>query len=256
MTKPFLTVVALLISAVSFGQDYIITIKSDTIKGELKLLSYDLLDRVQVQEAGKKKTTYTALQVRRAHIKDEDYSPVKFDNAIRMMKVVRSGFLSLYSFRAPGQTSYDTRVIQKIGTAAMEVPNIGFKKIVGDLVEDCPTVADKLKNGDFDRYHIEGLVDQYNECIATYSARRVETATAKQQESTPASKLIDGMKTKVNASDLANKNEVNDLLTSIADRLNKKETVPAYMREGLKGYLSSNEDLKADMDQLFKLIDN
>jgi hypothetical protein len=254
MTKPLFTVVALLISAVSFGQDYIVTMKSDTLKGEVRLLSYDLLDRIQLSQEGKKKTTYTALQVRRATIKGESYSPVKFDNAIRMMKMIRSGFISVYSFRAPGQTSYDTRVIQKIGESAIEVPNIGFKKIVGDIVADCPAVADKVKNGDFDRYHIEGLIDQYNECIANSSARRVEAA--QHQVVTPASKLINDMKTKVNASDLTNKNDVNDLLNSIADRLNKKETVPAYMKEGLKGYLSSNEDLKADMDQLFKLIEN
>jgi hypothetical protein len=192
--------------------------------------------------------------VRRANIKGEEYAPVKYDNSIRLMKVVRSGSISLYSFRAPGQTSYETRVIQKIGMSAMEVPNIGFRKIVGDMVEDCPTVADKLKNGDFDRFRIEGMIDQYNECIASYSAHRVQTA--QQVDDTPAGKLIDAMKTKVNASELTNKTDVNDLLNSIADRLKKKEAVPAYMREGLKGYLSSNEDLKADMDQLFKLIDN
>jgi hypothetical protein len=229
MTKPLFTVIALLFSLISFGQDYIATIKGDTLRGECKILSYDLLDRIQFSEPGKKKTTYTALQVRRANIKGEEYAPVKYDNSIRLMKVVRSGSISLYSFRAPGQTSYETRVIQKIGMSAMEVPNIGFRKIVGDMVEDCPTVA-------------------------SYSAHRVQTA--QQVDDTPAGKLIDAMKTKVNASELTNKTDVNDLLNSIADRLKKKEAVPAYMKEGLKGYLSSNEDLKADMDQLFKLIDN
>lgn len=254
MTKPFFTAIALLVSIASFGQDYVITMKSDTIKGEARVLSYDLLDRVQVSEEGKKKkTTYTALQVRSARVNGEEFVPVKYENAIRMMKVIRTGYLALYTFRAPGQTSYDIRVLKKIGTEAMEVPNMGFKKFVSELLADCPIVSEKVKNGDYDRYHVENMVDQYNECIGESSARRIEVA---KQESTPATDLIDKMKGKVSASDLGNKAEVNDLLTSIGDKVKKKEPVPAYMREGLKGYLNSNEDLKADMEQLFKLIGN
>ncbi|MEJ0030325.1 MAG: hypothetical protein WDO15_08130 [Bacteroidota bacterium] len=64
------------------------------------------------------------------------------------------------------------------------------------------------------------------------------------------------MKTKVSESDLSNKDDVNDLLNSIAERLKKNETVPAYMKEGLKGYLGSREDLKADMEQLLTLLNN
>lgn len=250
MPKIVFTALILLISFASFGQDYVVTLKSDTLKGNVKLLSYDLLDRLQLQEEGKKKTTYTAVQVRTAFIRGEHYAPVKFDNGIRMMKVIRTGFLSLYGYRAPGQASYETRILQKMGSNPIEVPNIGFKKFVGELVADCPTVSDKVKSGGYDRNSVESLVDEYNVCVSEGNTRRIAAATG-----TPATRHIDQMKVKVNASDLANKSDVNDLLTSIADRLKKNEAVPAYMREGLKGYIGEREDLKTDMEQLFNLID-
>jgi len=255
MTKTLFTAVALLFFSTSFAQDYIVTIKSDTLKGDVKLLSYDLLDRVQLGK-GKQKTMYTALQVRRVYNKGEHYAPVKYENGIRLMKILQSGYLSLYAYRAPGQGDYDTRVLQKVGANSLEVPNMGFKKFVGDLVADCPVVGDKVKNGDLSRSQVDAIVVDYNKCISGLSEQRIEAAEAATPLHTPTDDLIEQLKTKVSASDLSNKNEVNDLLNSMAERLRKKEAVPAYMKEGLRGYLSSKEDLKTDMEQLLTLLDN
>lgn len=246
------TVVALLFFAASYGQDYVVTLKSDTLRGEVRILSYDLLDRLQLAE-GKKKTTYTALQVRSASIKNETYTPVKYDNAIRMMKVIRSGFLSLYSFRLANQVTYDGRLLIKMGSDAQEVPNIGFKRYVGNLVEDCPDVADRVKTGELDRNNIVELVDTYNECVVGIQERRMQSAS--QNVSNPTIDFAEELRTRVNASDIATRNEVNDLLNSIIEKVRKKEPVPTYMKEGLKGYLSQNDDFKEDLEQLLLLLD-
>jgi hypothetical protein len=253
MIKLLLTSVVLLSFSASFAQDYVVTIKSDTVRGDVKMMSYDLLDRVQLSQ-GKKKTTYTALQVRRVMLNGEPFGPVKLDNGIRLMKIVQTGYLSLYMYRGPQQGGYDTKVLQKIGRNAFEVPNMGFKKIVGDMIEDCPDVADKVKNGNFSRNNVDQIVTEYNQCIGTINEQKLEAALP--TPTTPASELLEKLKTKVTQSDLTNKDDVNDLLNSIADRLKKNEPVPAYMKEGLKGYLGSKEDLKADMEQLLTLLGN
>lgn len=250
MSKFLSTILCIFIATIAFSQDYIVTLKSDTVRGDVKLLSYDLMDRVQVTQ-DKKKTTYTALQVRRVSLKGDQFAPVKFDNSIRMMKVMRAGFLSLYGLRTQGQANYDTKILVKTGANTIEVPNIGFKRFVGDMVEDCPTVGDRVKNGDFDRNNISEMVDAYNSCINDVNQRRLQSTKVE----SPTTDLIEQMKTKVNASDLSNKSEVNDLLNSIAEKVNRKEAVPAYMKEGLKGYIGSREDLIGDMEQLLTLID-
>jgi hypothetical protein len=253
MTKLLLISLALLSFSASFGQDYIVTIKSDTLHGDIKLMSYDLMDRVHLAQ-GKKKSTYTALQVRRVVLNGEQFTPVKFENGVRLMKIIESGILSLYTFRGPQQGGYDTKVLQKLGRNSVEAPNLGFKKIVGELTKECPDVSEKIDNGDLGRNDLEKIVTEYNKCVGARNQEKIEAAMPKQ--TTPASELVEKLKTKVGESDLSNKTDVNGLLDSINERLKKNEPVPAYMKEGLKGYLGSREDMKADMDQLFTLIGN
>lgn len=252
LSKLLLTSFVLLSFSACFGQDYIVTVKSDTLSGNVKMMSYDLLDRAQLTQ-GKKKTTYTALQVRRVVINGEQFAPVKYDNGVRLMKVVEVGILSLYAHRGPQQAGYDTKVLQKLGRNSIEVPNMGFKKIVGDITKECPEVSEKVDNGDLGRSDMDKIVAEYNKCVDSRNQQKIEAAMAK--PSTPANDLVEKLKTKVNESDLSNKDDVNDLLTSIGDRLRKNEPVPAYMKEGLKGYLGSREDLKSDMEQLLTLLD-
>jgi hypothetical protein len=249
--KYLLTIAALLFVTVSFGQDFLVTMKNDTLRGEVRVMSYDLMDRVQFID-GKKKTTYTALQVRHASIKNELFAPVKFDNTIRMMKVLRSGFLSLYAFRFSNQVGFDGRLLIKMGNVPQEVPNIGFKRYIGSLVEDCPEVAEKVRSGDLDRGKVEELVDLYNKCVAVTQEKRFESVTGK--VTNPTTDFIEELRTRVNASDLTTKTEVNDLLNSIAEKVKKNEPVPVYMKEGLKGYLAAREDFKEDADQLILLL--
>jgi hypothetical protein len=135
---------------------------------------------------------------------------------------------------------------------ALEVPNIGFKKYIGELVADCQSVSEKVSSGDYDRHELEQLIDEYNACITDYNNRRIAAAAT---ASSPVIELINQMKTKLASSDISNKNDAIELLNSMSDRYRKNEAIPGYMREGLKGYLNSNEDLKTDMEKLFSLID-
>lgn len=242
---------ALFVASFSYGQDYIVMPKGDTVRGEVRILSYDLMDRVQLVQ-GKKKTTFTAIQVRNANLKGELYTPVKFENAIRMMKVIRSGFLSLYGYKMPNQMTFDGRLLTKPGVTPQEVPNLGFKKYVGAMVEDCPQVADRLKTGDLDRQNIEEIVDLYNACITQSREQRISAAEA--TKGNPTTDFVEQLKNRVSASDLTTKTEVNDLLNSINDKVRKKEPIPGYMKEGLKSYLSQREDFKEDMDKLLLML--
>ena len=86
--------------------DYAVTSKGDTLKGATKILTYDLLDRVQVK-VNKKKKIYTALEVKAVFVDGVVYHTVKYDNGFRYMKLIKPGFLSLYGFRQLNQSAYD-----------------------------------------------------------------------------------------------------------------------------------------------------
>lgn len=251
--RVLLSLTAVFMATACYSQDYVVTLKSDTIRASVKILSYDLMDRVQAG-SGKGKTVFAATQVRRVFYGGEFYAPIKYDNMIRMMKIIRTGFLSLYSYRPPNQMSYDGRLLVKMGAEPQEVPNLGFKKYVGGLVEDCPDVADRVKVGTLDRKNIEQLVDDYNKCVQATQERRLDVAAEKVV--TPTTEVVEQLRTKVNNSDLAAKQDVNDLLGSISEKIKKNEPVPAYMKEGLKGYLAGRDDFKEDLEKLLGLLNN
>src|SRR5258708_32089576 len=100
----------LIIAALPFDafaqKDYALSSKGDTLKGELKFYSFDNLDRLQINSGGKK-SSYTALQVRGFFKDGSTYQSVKYDNSIRFMRVIKSGYLSLLAFNPISQGSWD-----------------------------------------------------------------------------------------------------------------------------------------------------
>jgi hypothetical protein len=114
----------LLVSLVASAQpDFVITSRADTVFGEVRILSYDLIDRVQV-EVAKKKESYTALQVLVIQKEGILYKPVKYENKIVFMQLLKPGYLSLYAFRIQGQSTYDGRFLVKLNGTSQELPNI------------------------------------------------------------------------------------------------------------------------------------
>src|SRR5689334_10142042 len=107
--------------------DYLVSLKSDTLRGEVKILTYDAMDRATVKVNGKKET-FTAVQVRSLFIDSMTYTPVQFEKTIRFMRVLRPGYLTLYGYRLPNQNNYDSRLLVKMNGQKLDVPNIGFKK--------------------------------------------------------------------------------------------------------------------------------
>src|SRR6266487_545594 len=166
--KKILFIFSIIICAGKAGaQDYVVLAKGDTVKGVIKLLSFDQLDRVQV--SGIKKQTYTAMQVRSIAIEKQEYKPYKMENSIRFMKVLKPGYLSLLAFRPNGQGSWDGRYLYKMDGAGIELPNLSFKKSLGKFLSDCDVLAEKLDKGEFAKRDIERIIDLYNACIQTKS---------------------------------------------------------------------------------------
>ena len=77
------------------AQDYVVTSRGDTIRGEVKPLSYGLDKKVQVTAAGKKKVVFPILQTQGYYYKGEMYHPVRMDKGYTYMKLIKSGYLSL-----------------------------------------------------------------------------------------------------------------------------------------------------------------
>ncbi len=246
-------VVLMLFSYAATAQktNYLINSKADTLSGKLRILSYDQIDRVQLQ-VGKKKEMYTALQVLSIHMDGQEYKPMKYDSKIVLMKVLKQGYLSLYAFRLPNQNSYDGRMLVKLDGTSMEVPNLAFKKIMSKYLEDCEPVSSLIKNDELGKKEIDKIIDDYNTCVATKSSTvATETPPPVVNEVTQS---IESLIKKAEAEEFPSKKDALDLLLDIQTKVGKNETIPNYLTEGLKSYLSSVPALSDDLNKLLELL--
>lgn len=233
----------------SAQSDFIVTTKADTLIGDVRILSYDLLERVQI-EHDKKKETYTALQVLSISMNGKIYKPIKYENKYVFMQLLKSGYLSLYAFKMSGQNTFDGRFLTKMNGTSQELPNLGFKKIMAEFLGDCEQVATRIKKGDLVRSQVENMVDEYNACMNSKSAAP-EIISSSENEKTQA---IDEFTKKVEMQEFESKADALELLKDIRNRVSKGESIPNYLTEGLKGYVAKTPQLTADLDTLLALL--
>ena len=252
MKKLLLTIGLGIIFQASICQTgYVITVKGDTLRGEVKLLSYDIIDRVQLT-VDKKKKSYTALEVKTISLNDLIYHSTRHDNRYQFMVLLKKGYLSLYGFRMEKQFNFDGRYLLKRDGESIEVPNLTFKKSMQEFLKDCISVSEQLKNGELGRKNLDTLITIYNSCIDQKSKQPTlsNIPTLAKEISRPA---LDTLKAKVEKSDLNTKQDILDLIKDIDAKAKSKQPVPNYLIEGLKGYLGATE-FKEDLENLITAI--
>ena len=230
------------------AQDYLVTVKGDTMRGVVRILSYDLMDRAAVNVDGKK-NNFTAVQVRNVFLDSMRLVPVQRDNSIRFMRVIRSGYLNLYAYRLENQVTYDGRLLAKMNGEKLEVPNIGFKRILADFLEDCEPTSAKIKEGSLERKDLEAIVDDYNACVA--DENKASTSLSKPS---PAMEALAALRTKVEGSSLETKKDIVDMLNDIDRRLRLKEPVPPYLTNSLKSSLADQKDFEEELNKFLSLL--
>lgn len=256
MKKITAFIVLFLIGLSAFAQsDYLVTTKSDTIKGALRILSYDQLDRVQITNNGKKEM-YTAIQILILKKDEGFYKPVQIDQSIRLMKIIKSGYLSLYGFKFPNQSTFDGRYLVKLNGSSMEVPNLGFKKMMANYLEECSELSLKLKNGDLGKGNIEEIIDAYNACLSKEKtvAAQEPVSTTESLNKTQQIEAIQNLKNKIKEQTFSSKEDALDILRDIETKVDRNENVSNYLLDGLQSALKDQATLSEDLEKLIVLF--
>jgi len=254
MRASILTLGLFIIGQASFCQpNFLITTKGDTLYGDIKILSYDIVDRVQIT-TDKKKKSFTALEARSVFLNNEMYHAVRHDSRYHFMLLKQSGYLSLYGFRLDNQITYDGRLLIKRDGESIEVPNLTFKKMMQEFLKDCMSVSDRIKSGELGKKNIDSIITLYNACIEenTKLAAQVQASSSSSELVKPA---IENLKYKIENSSLNSKQDVLDLIKDIETKLNGNQPLPNYLLDGLKSYLSDTE-YTSDLDRLIESLEN
>lgn len=243
------------ISVRSFSQtDFAITSKGDTLRGRVKLLTYDILDRVQVT-VDKKKKVYTALEVKSIFMEGVTYHTVKYDKGYRYMKLIKSGFLSLYGFRLPNQSSYDGQYLSKKDGTGMEIPNLTFKKSMANFLSGCNEVESRIKSGDLGRRDIDQIIDRYNSCLQFKTEKKIEIVPEPTPVESEKMVAVNSLISKVEtAAEFTNKTDVLDLLKDLRSKVGRNEILPNYLTKDIKNYLGTQPAFAEDLEKLMALL--
>jgi len=237
------------------AQDYLVTTRTDTLRGEIKIFTFGQMDQAQIV-IDKKKKVYSPMEIKSLFIKDDFYKPLTFENSIRFMKVLKAGYLSYYAFRPANQTLYDGRYLAKMDGQGMEVPNLGFKKIIMRFLEDCPDLTAKIKTDELKRNDLEKIIDEYNDCINKKTNASLK-ASGVRQSGNEKLEAIKKLQSKVEGlENLTSKKDVTDLLADISDKVSRQQTIANYQLEALKNLLKDNEQTKEELGKVLVLLSN
>lgn len=218
------------------AQDYILTTLGDSLTGEVKPLLYGTEKRVQLIAPDKEKTTFSLFDVREYSHEGGIFRPMKGPSGYVFMKLLQSGYLSLYAYQLENQTRFDGRLLKKLDGDQLPVPNLGFKKYISQFLGDCPDVASKVKEGEMNKRDLSQIIDAYNACV---ESRTVDHAQILARQETKAEKLSgwDALEQKVRSADFGQRSTALEMITEIRKKIERQEKIPNFLIDGLKSSL-------------------
>jgi len=229
------------------AQDYVLTTRGDSVAGEVKPLLYGSEKKVQITSAGKEKNTYSIFQVREFSADGEIYHPVKGERGYEFMKLVKSGYLSIYAYQMENQTRFDGLLLKKMDGQTLVVPNLGFKKYMARFLDDCPSVVAQLEQGTLGRKDVDDVVDAYNSCVQARTADHNAIVARREQQSEKISAWV-SLEEKVRDKDFSEKQNALEMITEIRKKIQRQESIPNFLFNGLKNALRDT-GLSADLER-------
>jgi len=233
-------------------QDYLITIKGDTLYGEVRLLNYSKPELVQLIQ-GKRKQNFNPLQARQFSLNGETYNAVKNYDTYQFMKLLQSGYLSLYAFRVERQSTLDGRLLVKRDGSFMDLPNLGFKRKLIAFLDDCETITQQFEQQEIGRNDIEQLINFYNSCMDKQSGR--SNTVIANEALMPAINASKALQEQLKQSaDFSGKADALAILDDINAKLLRNEKIAGYLQQALSASLKDKPEFTSQLQELLNSL--
>ena len=228
-----LFVLLMLVHQIVGAQDYVLTARGDSVAGEVKPLLLGPDQRVQVLGPDKKRNTFSLFEVREFSSDGDIYHPVKGESGYVFMKLIQAGYLSLYGFQPENQHRFDGLFLRKMDGNGMVVPNLGFRKYLGNFLEDCPAVAERIKDGELNKKNLSELIDAYNACVASRTIDHDKVMAVQEEQVTQISAWA-SLEEKVKEADFSEKTNALEMIIEVRKKIKQQEKIPNFLLEGLR----------------------
>lgn len=260
MKKNMIQVLMILLFVIGYSTasaqgDHVVTIRGDTLWGKVKYFANSGVKYantsakyVQLTPENGKKSTHEILQTIAFKLKDEVYHTIKFEQGYTFMKLIKPGYLSLYSYQPENQTTWDGRYFVKKDGSLLDVPNLGFKKRVPRFLADCPDVVKRIESGILDRSDLLKIVEEYNVCVELKT-------NPKPVKKSHANEAWVNLESAIKAlPEFNKKTDAIEMIREIQNKLSKNETVPSFLINGLKDTLKDQSSIKETLDRALEKL--
>ncbi len=228
--------------------DFIVTLKGDTLFGEVFCVKQGPTQKIEYR-AAKKKQYFMRVQVRTFRSKGEDYYPVRTPNGYQVMKLLKAGYLSLYAFQLENQLTWDGLYLQKKDGSGIEFSGLLFKKRMAHFTEDCPEVSRRIEEKELRRQDLNEMIDLYNHCI--------EQKTVSQSTAMQYARQWQQLEQQVMAlAEFEGKTDALEMIKEIRNKLDNHEPIPRFLRESLRTALQPYPDVLALLEELIGRLQN
>lgn len=232
----------------SSQSDYAVTAKGDTLRGTIKIIRSGELDRIQINNGSKKKN-YTTLLIKAAEVDGTIYHTIKLNKDQHLMKLLKSGYLSLYGYRTDTEITYSRLLLRKVTGDILDIPNLKFRAAIKTFLDDCDSVSQNIKENKLNNDDLEEIVDMYNQCVADNAKQRADKSKLQSTKESKKSKLVD-FKKQIELSSITTKQEVIDILNDMITKVDSNKEIPAYQTDALQNYLKDNKEFQESLTQL------
>ena len=233
------------------AQDYLVTQKNDTLRGKAKIMPYDVIDRISIND-GIVKKQFTAVQAKFLMLQNEPYGPVRTEAGYRMMKLIKAGYISRYVGRGQNTLTYDVDYLVKQDGRTLEVPNVTFRKGILDFLKDCNDIEVQIDKEKLGKKNLDRIIEIYSLCIDRQT--RSSRGTPAVDEADPKLVALTNLRSKLELGNLSSKTDAMDVVNDMLDKVRKRQTVPKYLVESLKGLLKDAPDYQVELDKVVAVI--
>jgi len=255
MTQVLFILICLFSYFISVAQpNYVVTTKGDTIQGKVKYFNSVSGQKVHVTTSEGKKNVYSITQTIAFKLDNDIYYPVRITNGYIYMKMIKQGYLSLLAFQLPNQLLWDGRYLLKKDGKGIEVPNIGFKKILVQFLSECPELTKRIALGEYSKSEVREIVDQYNDCIVSNTISNGEVQNPHQLDKLVSWDTLGTDVSNLNAFD--QKADALEMISEIKSKIKRGEKIPKFLSEGLKDALKDQPTVKASLDKALLSIND
>ena len=261
----YLLIALCLLSQGLLAQDLLVKTNGDSLRGKVTISIDHRGNEYAAFRNGKEKESVKLLKVRL--IEKEDgmiIRPVQVGTKYKFGKQLHFGYLSHYKVTGDGIPELFTAdLLTKMdGSSLVLNGKIGFKGRVSKFLEDCYEVSYAVKNKKYTRYEVAKVVEDYNNCVQNRGLNNSDAVELRAQQisaereakkdlgQTLEQMLVDFASTLQNSKYVDNKEDVTAMFNDVAGKLRRNESVPNYLKTGLKEAIKNDLELTSLLNKI------